>query len=100
MNLIADFTLVPVGSGISLSRYVARCQEVLAAQPVTCRLHANGTGIEGEWDAVMAAVKACHEAVHEMGSPRIFSTLHLGTRIDREQGMEDKLASVRKVLDS
>ena len=51
--------------------------------------------IEGEWDEVFAAVKKCHERVHEMGAPRISSTLRVGTRTDREQSMDDKIKSVQ-----
>ena len=58
-------------------------------------LHAYGTNIEGEWDDVFAAVKKCHERVHEMGAPRISSTLRIGTRTDREQTMDDKIKSVQ-----
>jgi uncharacterized protein YqgV (UPF0045/DUF77 family) len=46
----------------------------------------------------MAAVKGCHERVHAMGAPRITTTIKLGTRTDREQGMVDKIESVRKKL--
>ena len=45
-------------------------------------LHAYGTNIEGEWDEVFRAVKRCHEVVHEMGAPRITTTIKLGTRVD------------------
>ena len=36
--------------------------------------------------------------VHEMGSPRISSTLRFGTRTDRDQGMQDKIRSVEAKL--
>jgi uncharacterized protein YqgV (UPF0045/DUF77 family) len=42
----------------------------------------------------MAAVKQCHEKMHEMDAPRVSSTLRVGTRVDREQSMRDKLNSV------
>ncbi len=42
----------------------------------------------------MAAVKKCHERMHEMGAPRCTSSMRLGTRVDREQTMRDKLDSV------
>jgi len=58
------------------------------------QLHAFGTNIEGEWDEVMAAVKACHQQVHQMGRARVTSTLKIGTRTDREQSLEDKVDSV------
>ena len=46
-------------------------------------MHAYGTNIEGEWGAVFDAIKHCHETVHQMGAPRITSTLRFGTRVDR-----------------
>ena len=61
-------------------------------------LHAYGTNIEGEWEAVFAAVKRCHETVHALGAPRITTTIKLGTRTDRAQSMEDKVRSVREKL--
>ena len=61
-------------------------------------MHAYGTNIEGEWDGVFAAVKRCHEVVHQMGAPRISTSIKLGTRIDREQTMDEKIKSVREKL--
>lgn len=98
MKVIVDLCVVPVGVGVSLSPYIAECQRVLEAAGLKTSLHAYGTNIEGEWDAVMAAVKACHEAVHAMGAPRVTTTMKLGTRTDRDQTMEDKVVSVREKL--
>ena len=98
MKVIVDLCVVPLGVGVSLSPYVAACEKVLAEAGLTFRLHANGTDIEGEWDAVFAAIKRCHQVVHEMGAPRIATTLRVGTRIDREQTMEDKIKSVQSKL--
>ena len=61
-------------------------------------MHAYGTNIEGEWDGVFAAVKRCHEVVHQMGAPRISTSIKVGTRIDREQTMDEKIKSVREKL--
>ena len=94
MNVIVDFCLVPLGAGVSLSPYVAACERTLAAAGLKAALHANGTNMEGEWDAVFAAIKRCHELVHEMGAPRIFTIIKLGSRTDRPQTMEQKVQSV------
>ena len=51
-----------------------------------------------DWDAVFAAVKRCHEVVHELGAPRISTTLRVGTRTDRVQTMGDKIRSVADKL--
>ena len=98
MKVIADLCIIPLSAGISLSPYVAACEKVLAEAGLKTELHAYGTNVEGEWDAVMAAVKRCHEVVHEMGAPRISTILKLGTRTDRLQTMDDKVRSVREKL--
>ncbi len=94
MRVIADFNVVPMGVGVSLSPYVAACQRVLEEAGLSHQLHAYGTNVEGEWEEVLAAVRRCHEVLHEMGAPRIGTVLKLGTRIDREQTMSDKVGSV------
>ncbi len=99
MKVIADLTVVPLGVGISLSKYVAACEKVLTEAGLEIRLHAYGTNIEGDWDEVLVAVKRCHEVVHEMGAPRVSSVLKLGTRTDREQKMADKIRSVEERMD-
>jgi uncharacterized protein (TIGR00106 family) len=89
---------VPLGVGVSLSSYIAACEKVLTEAGLKTSLHSYGTNIEGEWDGVFAAVKRCHEVVHEMGAPRITTTIKLGTRTDRKQTMEDKIRSVQEKL--
>jgi uncharacterized protein (TIGR00106 family) len=88
MQVIVDLCVIPLGVGVSLSRYVAACEKVLLEAGLTFQLHANGTNIEGEWD----------EVVHEMGAPRIATTIRLGTRTDRDQTMQDKIRSVEEKL--
>ena len=61
-------------------------------------LHAYGTNIEGDWDAVFAAVRRCHEVLHEMGAPRIHTNIKCGTRVDRSQTLQDKVQSVESKL--
>ena len=98
MNTIAEFTIIPIGVGVSLSRYVAVCEQILEETGLSYELHANGTNLEGEWDEVMGAIKTCHERLHEMGVPRIATQIKIGTRTDRAQKMSDKIASVRAKL--
>ncbi len=98
MKVIADLCIIPMGIGVSVSREIALCERILADAGLKIRLHAYGTNIEGEWDAVFAAVKRCHEALHDAGVPRISTTMKFGTRTDRDQGMDDKVRSVEDKL--
>ena len=98
MHVIVDFTVVPIGTGVSLSKYVAACERVLEENGLEHQLHANGTSVEGEWEDVFLALRRCHERLHAMGVPRIHTDVKIGTRTDRDQNMADKVASVQKVL--
>ena len=98
MKVIVDFCLVPLGVGVSVSKYIVECEKILISAGLQTQMHAYGTNIEGEWDQVMEAVKQCHQTLHEMGVPRISSTMRLGTRVDRDQTMEDKIRSVQEKI--
>jgi len=98
MKVIVDLTVVPIGVGVSVSKYIVACQKVIEDAGLKSQLHSYGTNIEGEWDDVFAVVKKCHEIVHEMGAPRISTMIKAGTRIDRNQTMEDKVASVEEKM--
>ena len=98
MKVLVDLCIVPIGVGVSLSSYIAACEKVLKEAGLKIELHSYGTNIEGEGDDVFAAIKRCHEVVHDMGAPRITTTIKAGTRTDRDQTMEDKIRSVQEKL--
>ncbi len=98
MFVILDLCVVPMGVGVSVSGYITACERVLEEAGLSYTLHGYGTNIEGEWDEVMTAVKRCHQVVHDMGAPRISTSIRLGTRTDRDQSIQDKIDSVRTKL--
>ncbi len=98
MNVIVDLCVVPLGVGVSVSKYVARCQKILVDAGLKINLHAYGTNIEGEYNQVFAAIRRCHEEIHAAGAPRISTTIKLGSRVDRVQTMVDKIESVTEKL--
>ena len=98
MTVMVDVGIVPIGVGVSLSSYVAACERIFTEAGLTSRLHAYGTNLEGEWDAVFGAIKRCHEVLHEMGAPRLYTVIKAGTRTDRAQTLDDKVASVTQKL--
>jgi uncharacterized protein (TIGR00106 family) len=98
MKAIADLAIIPIGVGVSLSEYVAACERILADAGLEPQLHANGTNVEGEWSVIAAAIERCHKELHHMGAPRVSTNLRLGTRVDRDQKMSDKIESVQSKL--
>lgn len=98
MRVMVDLCVVPLGVGVSVSHYVAACQRVLDNAGLEHQLHPYGTVIEGQWQPVFDAVRQCHETLHNMGCPRIFTTLKVGTRTDKPQSAADKVDSVRQKM--
>ena len=99
MKVMVDFSVVPIGVGVSVSRYVAECQKIVVNAGLKHLLHGYGTNVEGEWEEVFGAIKECHRKLHEMGAPRISTSIKLGTRTDKEQSINDKIESVERKLD-
>jgi len=98
MKALAEFSVIPLGVGTSLSPYVAECERILQEKGIKHELHASGTNIEGKWDELMDAIKECQTRLHEMGVPRIQTSIKISTRNDREQTMAKKVKSVKEKL--
>jgi uncharacterized protein (TIGR00106 family) len=100
MKVLAEISVVPIGVGVSLSPYVAACERVLREAGLDPQLHAFGSNVEGDWDAVLGAIRRCHEVVHALGAPRVSTSVRLSTRVDRAQSLDDKVQSVRRQAES
>ncbi|WP_293267045.1 MTH1187 family thiamine-binding protein [Neptunomonas sp.] len=98
MYVLMDIMVSPGGVGTSVSPYIAMCQKIFEDAGLTHTMHGYGTNVEGEWEDVMAAVKRCHEVLHSEGAVRITSHMKLGTRIDKNQTMADKVTSVQEKM--
>ena len=98
MHVMIDLCVVPLGVGISVSKYIAECEKILNAAGLETNLHAYGTNVAGDWDDVFSAVRQCHERVHALGAPRITTTIKVGTRTDRLQTIKEKIVSVQQKL--
>ena len=91
--VLLDFSMTPLGKGESVSPYVARCLEIVAASGLDYRLHAMGTTLEGELDQVLAVLHRCF-ATLAADCDRISCSV----KIDYRKGPPGRLDSkVRKV---
>ncbi len=98
MFVTAELCIIPMGTEPSVSSYIAHCSRLIQQSGLKHSTHAYGTNIEGEWDDVMAVVRQCHESLHNAGVPRLFSTLKIGTRTDKNQSLQNKLDSLDAAL--
>jgi uncharacterized protein (TIGR00106 family) len=97
----ADLTIIGLGRpDASASAYIAEIQRRLAAQDrVRFSLHAMGTSLEGSTQDILRVVGELHAVPFEMGLPRVYTVLKLDERRDREQTLDDKVASVQRLID-
>lgn len=100
MKCMADLCVIPVGEGVSVAEEVTQCERILRSFPIDTELHPFGTCLYGDWDDVFAAIKACHQELHDQGVVRISSSIRVGTRTDKEQTFADKVAAVTDRLNA
>ncbi len=93
--MIAEFSIVPIGVGESLSAHVARAFEVIQASGVAYEHHAMGTNLEGEWDEVMRVIKACRDRLLET-SNRVSLSIKIDDRAGVTDGLRRKVASAKQ----
>ena len=92
--MIAEVSLAPVGEGTSVSHYVARAVSIIRESGLRYEFHAMGTNLEGEFDRIMEVVKACRDAMIDMGARRVLIRMYMDDRRDKPSSIERKKTSV------
>ena len=102
MAVHTEISIIPISSDSSMSREVAAAFAAISrTEGVKATLTALGTQLEGrDLDAVLAAVRAAHDAAKSAGVARIISTVRIDERLDKDQKLEDKVRSVERELGS
>jgi uncharacterized protein (TIGR00106 family) len=95
--VLLDFSMTPLGKGESVSSYVARCLEVVAASGLDYRLHAMGTTLEGELDKVLAVVRRCFEVL-QSDCDRISCSVKIDYRKGPGGRLQDKVRKVEALV--
>ncbi len=96
-GMIAEFSIVPVGKGVSLSPFVAECLRIVEESGLKHQLTPMGTVLEGDTEKVMDTIMACHSQVLRM-SERVVTSIKIDDRRDRPMDMERKVRSVEEKL--
>ncbi len=94
--MLAEVTVIPVGEGRSVSRFIAECAKIIEASGLPYKMNPMGTVIEGDYDEVMEVVKKCHMKVMEL-SWRTITIVKIDDRGMPGQ-MDAKVRSIEKIL--
>jgi uncharacterized protein (TIGR00106 family) len=93
--VLLEFSVSPMGKGESVSEYVARCVDVVEQSGLDYEVHAMGTIVEGELDAVLDVMRRSVEAV-AVDCERLSCTAKLDLRRGRQGAILSKVQSVER----
>jgi uncharacterized protein (TIGR00106 family) len=94
---ILDFSITPLGSGESVSRYVAKAVDVVDKSGLDYRLHAMGTEVEGELAQLFDVLKRAIDAV-SAHCDRVSVSAKIDVRKGHSGALAAKVASVEQQL--
>jgi len=91
VKALAEIQVIPIGSGVSVRKEVRRAHEIIRSSGLKVQLHSYGTNVEGDLDAIFAAIKQVHETLHAEGTRRLSTSIKIGTRTDKDATLAAKL---------
>ncbi len=95
--MIANFSIVPIGKGNSLSIQVAEVLKIVDESGINYKLHSMGTILEGDWDKILKLIKECHKRTLE-NSDRVLTTITIDDRKGKSNRIIGKVQSVERKL--
>lgn len=97
--MLAAFSITPLGAGDSVSATVADVVRLVRDSGLPNETNAMFTNVEGDWDEVMALLKACVERAAE-DAPRVSVVIKLDHRPGVVDALHHKVAAVERHLSS
>ena len=95
--MLAAFSITPLGVGDSVSASVADAVRLVRESGLPNETNAMFTNVEGEWDEVIALVKACVLEVAK-SAPRVSVTMKLDYRPGVSGALQTKVDAVEARL--
>ena len=95
--MLAFFSMIPLGTGISFSSKVADSIRIIEESGLEYKMTAMGTILEGDWDEISDVIGNCFEAMHKH-SERVSCTIKIDDHAGRGGRLAGKIASVEDKL--
>jgi len=92
--MLAELRITPVGTRTPFARLIADLLPILAESPLQYRVHAMGTTLEGDLDAILDLVRRCHEELRKHAD-RVLVELSVDDRAGAEGELVRGLEHVR-----
>jgi uncharacterized protein (TIGR00106 family) len=95
--MLVAFSITPLGIGEDVGLAVAEAIRIVRASGLPNHTDSMFTTVEGEWDEVMAVIKAAVDVVAKM-APRVGLTLKADIRPGAENAITAKVEAVERYL--
>ncbi len=94
--MLAEFSVIPIGGGVSISKYVAQAAKIVDESGLDYRINPMATVVEGDAGEIFALIEKCHKAVMK-DVARVLISITIDDRKDKKPPrIEKKLQSVEK----
>ena len=97
--MLIAFSVTPLGVGEGVGEIVAEAVRVVRASGLPNQTDSMFTTLEGEWDEVMAVVKAAVDAVAAR-APRVSLVLKADLRPGVTDGLTSKVETIERYLET
>jgi uncharacterized protein (TIGR00106 family) len=95
--MIAAFSITPLGGSESVGEQVAEAVRLVRDSGLPNETNAMFTNVEGDWDEVMALIKACVMKVGE-SAPRVSVVVKIDHRPGVTDAMRHKVEEIERRL--
>ena len=95
---VMEISIVHIGTGPSISSYVADCVRVLKKEKMHFELTAMGTNVEGSLKNLIAVALKMHQVPFKKGAQRVVTTIKIDDRRDKKITISGKKKAVQAKL--
>lgn len=95
--IVADFSMVPMGSGTSAAKYIRAVYDVLRESGVKFVPGPMSTSVETRsFGELFSLIEKANQRLKEMGVQRIITSVNIDYRLDKDISIESKLKATEK----
>jgi len=94
--IVADFAMVPMGSGTSAAKYIRTVYDLLREMGIAFLPGPMSTSVEiDSFEELFDIIGKANKRLAEMGVKRIITSVNIDYRLDKETSIESKLNASR-----
>jgi len=93
--IVADFSIVPMGSGTSAAKYIRAVYDLLRESGVRFVPGPMSTSVETKsFEELFDLIEKANQRLEDMGVKRIITSVKIDYRLDKEISIESKLMAI------